>query len=122
MINFETNATSNDLVLEKRNIKLTTGTSALAQLCENRLMMFKNDYFLDKSQGIPYISSVFVKSTDRSLVDSYYKSVLLSTPGINSIISFSGVYIGLTRTYNISFKLSANVGDDIVGNVSVGVL
>lgn len=111
MINLYIDPSTNDIVIDKRNVKTTQGEAALAQLCENRLLMLKGDYFLDKTQGIPYISKVFVKTSDKSLIDSFFKSTLLNTSGVKSIISYTGKYIGLSRAYQIEFKVNTNLGE-----------
>jgi len=113
MTNLYIDPLTNDIVLSKKNLVLVTEEEALAQLCESRLLMFKNDYFLDKTTGIPYISQVFVKTSDKTLVDSFFKNTLVDTDGVNSIISFSGEYVGATRTYKISWE-----ADTVLGNIS----
>ncbi len=104
---------TNDVVLSKRNLITVSDIEALAQLCESKLLMLKGDYFLDKTKGIPYISQIFVKTSDKSLVDSFFKNTLLEIEDINSIISYSGDYIGSTRTYKIKF-----VVDTVLGTIS----
>ena len=101
---------TNDIVLDKRNLIITSEKESLAQLCESRLLMFKGDYFLDKTEGIPYISQVFVKTSDKTLVDSFFKNTLLETEDVNSIISYSGEYVGATRTYKIDFTVDTTLG------------
>lgn len=113
MINLAIDPITNDIIISKRNLVLIISKEALAQLCESRLLMLKGDYFLDKTQGIPYISQVFVKTSDRSLVDSFFKNTLLAIEDVNSIISYSGEYIGATRTYKIKFEV-----DTVLGTVS----
>ena len=120
MINLAIDHLTGDIQISKRNVTVATDTDALSQLCESRLLMFKNDYFLDKTQGIPYISQVFVKTSDKSLVDSFFKSVLLDTPDVNSLISFVGDYDGRTRTYHIKFEVDTSIGT-ISGGVEVEV-
>lgn len=120
MTNLTIDRVTGDLAMSKRNLTLATEQEALAQLCESRLMMFKNDYFLDKTQGIPYITQVFVKSTDIALTDSFFKNVLLTTPGVNSLISYKGDYDGKLRKYNINFKVDTSEGT-ITGGVKVEV-
>jgi len=113
MTNLYIDPITNDIVITKRNLTMTSDIGALAQLCESNLLMIKGDYFLDKTLGIPYVSQVFVKTSDRSLVDSFFKNTLLETEGVNSIISYTGEYIGATRTYAIKFTV-----DTVLGEVS----
>lgn len=110
MTNLMIDRVTGALAINKRNLTLANEQEALAQLCESRLLMFKNDYFLDKTQGVPYITKVFVKSTDIALTDSFFKNVLLTTPGVNSLISYKGVYDGKLRKYDISFKVDTSEG------------
>lgn len=109
---------TNDLVLNKQNLTLASDIGALAQLCESRLLMIKGDYFLDKTDGIPYVSEVFVKKSDKALVDSFFKNTLLETEGISSIIEYSGEYIGSTRTYKVDFKVDTVLGA-VTGSAAV---
>ena len=118
MKNLSIDPLTNDLILVKQNLVLTSDTAALAQLCESRLLMIKGDYFLDKTQGIPYVSEVFVKTTDRALVDSFFKNILLETDGVKSIIEYSGEYVGSTRTYKVEFKVDT-VSGAVTGSTEV---
>jgi len=120
MINLAIDPDTNDIILNKRNLTVASDIEALAQLCESRLLVIEGDYFLDKTLGIPYISQVFVKTSDKSLVDSFFKNMLLETEGVNSIISYSGEYIEATRTYEIKFTVDTDLGE-ISRNTVLGV-
>ena len=103
MINLEIDTNTNDLIPRFNNLAVVTGSAAVAQLCESRLSVFEGEFFLDRSTGLPYLQSIFKKETDRALIDSFFKNVILSVDQVTKILSYYAEFIGAERKYSVTF-------------------
>lgn len=68
-----------------------------------RLRMFYGEWFLDPTQGIPYFRYVLVVNPDQRLIESIFRRVVLGTPGIASLDSFSMTFDRPNRQLFVTF-------------------
>ncbi|ADO09878.1 hypothetical protein Pvag_1690 [Pantoea vagans C9-1] len=69
------------------NTWLTNSPEAVAQAVKNRFLLWNGQWFLDTSEGTPWIESVLGKQRP----DTYNLAIrrrILETRGVNSIIAF----------------------------------
>lgn len=79
-----------DLYLENGTVRLTRDLrEEVMQELYIRLRFFQGEWFLDRTQGLPYRQSILGKKTPLSILSQIFKSVLTSCPGVRSILSFS---------------------------------
>ena len=69
-----------------------------------RLRTFYGEWFLDPSVGLPYFRYVLVANPDIRLIESIFRRVILGTPGIASLASFSMTF---DRTKRIIYPVFA---------------
>jgi hypothetical protein len=82
---------------------------AVAQAILTRLKLWQGEWFLDVTEGTPYLQSILAKSQNP---DAYLKQRILSTPNVQSILSYRS---NITAR---AFSVSATV-QTIYGPVSV---
>lgn len=83
---------------------------AIMQDCFIRLRFFLGDWFLDPTQGIPYFRYVFIVNPDQRLIESIFRRVVLGTPGIASLDSFSLAFDKPNRIIYPTFVARMNTG------------
>lgn len=76
-----------------------------------RLRFFFGEWFLDPTQGIPYFRYVFIVNPDQRLVQSIFRRVVLGTPGIASLDSFSMLFDKPNRIIYPTFVARMNTGE-----------
>lgn len=108
-----------DLVVQNFNLRLTTGnTEALAQKIEARLLLFRGEWFLDQSAGVPYVQRILGKTqVDIADVNGIFRSTILETEGVAEIVSFTTDYGNAARTYSITFEVRVESGETANGGV-----
>ena len=72
--------------------------------------MFLGEWFLDKSQGVPYYQHVFVKNFDPVIIDSIFKRVILTTPGILELLTFDIEFDETKRSMSLNFDARSTAG------------
>ena len=104
--------TEGDIVVDPFDIQLNeVGLEAIAQRLAIRLRAFQGEYFLDTSFGTPWMQNIFVKNPSQNLVDTLVKKVIIETPGIEQLISFSSE---ITPDRCLSLVFRARIEDQIV--------
>ena len=88
---------------------------AVAQAVQTRLKLWSGEWFLDVTEGTPYLSGILGKYTNDT-VDQLIKQRILETQGVKSILDYQGVYNGDNRSYTVSATIDTVYGStDIYG-------
>lgn len=91
------------LIGEGQNLDL-----AVMQDIRSRLRMFKGEWFLDQSEGVPYFEDVLVKSPDLEIIKSIFRQVILGAKYVSAIEDLS---VSLSdRTIQVDFSVTINSG------------
>lgn len=67
---------------------LVNSPAAVALLVQYRLELFEGEWFLDVTDGTPYVTEVLGTGT-KSLYDLAIQARILSTPGVSEIVNYS---------------------------------
>lgn len=62
---------------------------AVAILVKKRLLLIAGEWFLDTSQGVPYLTDIARKPANLALAESTIKQTILETEGVQEIITFA---------------------------------
>jgi hypothetical protein len=103
-----TSATYKDLLVTEGDLTLTSdanpnGTNPVLQDIIQRIQFFLGEWFLDSTQGVGWFQQILVKNPDQPTVDAIFQNVILGTPGVNQLSSYSFTPNFTTRTLNVSF-------------------
>jgi hypothetical protein len=92
---------------------LTDVPEAVAQAVSTRLAQLAGEWFLDLTDGTPYVQGVFGKHTKQSY-DLVLQSRILDTEGCAAILSYESDFDPDTRKLTVSVEI-----DTIYGPASV---
>lgn len=108
--------TDNDLKLVAGQLVLVSSVAEAAAIqLRNRFQFVKGEYFLDTRIGVPYFGFVFVKNPDLLLIKQLFRTIILGTPGVKSIIDLTTSFDSAARTLSFSFRAFADDGAVIAG-------
>ena len=71
------------------DLELVNNQEAIAQDIKSAFQTWKEEYFLDKTIGLDYINEILIKGFSPRLIESRFKSLILSRQGVISISYFS---------------------------------
>jgi hypothetical protein len=117
MIDIKLDPTTNDLSYNGHDLELLTDVDALVQSLLIRLRTFYGEWDLNTSIGVRYFEDIMVKNPDLGKVESLLKAEILSTPGVNSLLSFDLIYDAKARTAAITFTCDSTFGVVPVNNM-----
>lgn len=88
MISYRQLDTNLDYVFGQRTRFLVDTPEAVAQAINTRLLLWAGEWFLDLSEGTPYLQEILGYGTQDSR-DIAIKERVLGTPGVLSIVQYS---------------------------------
>lgn len=108
----------NDLIIP---LRIARGMEAILILIRTRLLLWRDELFLDRDAGMPWIETEdgVVDERDAILGQVYdpvkvaraVRTEILSTPGVISIPALSSSFDGETRNLAVTFVVRAAFGD-----------
>jgi len=109
------------LLIVNGDLVLTKDADAIKQHLTQRLKMFSGEWFLDLTEGVPYFQNILIKNPNPDVVDGLLKEEILSTPGVDELLSFNLDYDASLRKLTVDF--SVRVLDTIIDfeNLSLGI-
>ena len=110
---------SNDLEFSGGRLRFTTSAvEAAVQKARVRFDFWLGEWFLDTSQGFPYLERVLVKGVDMALVESLIRRTLLGVPEIDSVLSLTLDLDRATRELSVDWVIK--VGDEVASSDEYG--
>ena len=125
-----------DVLLDKNgDIDMSTGGPVLVygadgvrQLCQMTMAMFRGEWFLNRTVGVPYYANGYVSATvallenkfDKARVTTTYARELLLVPGVAKVTSLSVNFDNQTRILSVVFEVACTFGDTVNGDVIIG--
>jgi hypothetical protein len=108
---------THDLQIARYDLQLVDNIGSTAQRLKVRLKFFLTEWFLDRRSGVPYLQEILEKSPDLQYVENIFKTVILTTPRVIQLTSFSLDYDNLTRRLIVTFSVLTDDGEIIFNEV-----
>lgn len=102
-----------DIDLSTNDAQLVTGSAEIVQHLRIRLKFFLGEYFLNILLGVPYIQQILRKRPRLAIVQDILRRVVLSTPGVIEILSFSFGLDSVTRRLTVDLRAKITGGEVI---------
>ena len=94
-----------------KDLQFETDTKeVIAQRLRIALRSFKNDWFINLADGLPYFDDILVKNASIATIQALIKSTILNVEGVNSLVDFQMNYDISTRKFTIDFQVLTAFG------------
>jgi|GEM_PF-2939865 len=94
-----------DLLVENFDMAIVSGVDQVKQSLIIRLKFFINDWFLDINAGLPYYEEFFIKSPNQIRIESLLVNEILTTRGVQQLLSFESEFDSDLRKFIVNFKV-----------------
>lgn len=111
---------NNNLIVENGKLKLVSDGAEAVQHVRTRLQFYLGEWFLDLESGTPYFQQIFTKPANLANIESIFKTRILDTPEVTTLLEFSMDYEGgSSRKLSVSFSAETIYG--IIDNEKVTI-
>jgi hypothetical protein len=94
---------------------VTDPATIAAHKCANCLALWQGSWFLDLTQGFPWLQKVLGQRSNRlTQIRNLLREAILQVPGVVSVDSISA-QIAAQRQLQFSFSATLNTGQQLVG-------
>lgn len=109
---------------ETGDLVFVSGVASVRQDLESRLALVRGEWFLDEAAGIPLFEDVLKKAPALATVEAAYRSAIMATEGVRSILSFAMKLDRASRRLAITFSVDTDAGplNDVTRNARVNDL
>jgi hypothetical protein len=96
------------------NLAVVQGAEAVGQHVRQRIMAWKNEWFLNPEAGVDWTRYVLGRPpSEREIAEATIKREILATPGVVSILAFESEYDRRSRGLRLTRVTLQTVFDDI---------
>lgn len=92
---------------------LANSPECVAQVVYTRLRLWQGEWFLDLTEGTPYLSGVLGERHGKN-PDAAIRARILGTPGVTAIVSYSSSFDPATRKYTVNCEITTQYSADTV--------
>jgi hypothetical protein len=108
------------LTFDEYDLQSVTGDPAIVQNIKQRLLMFTNEWFLNLSEGTPWIEQILVKGQVQKPVEDILKARIRETVGVVELTEFSLEQVG-ERGLSVLFTVVTDGGATFSDNIEVTI-
>lgn len=100
-----------DLVIRNGDFVFVDSGEATRQRLVQKLLLWRGEYWLDTSQGFPWIQEILGQRPSPEVVTSLIRNLLERDPGVSSIDNLEVDFDGVGRALDISFRARLTEGE-----------
>ena len=96
--------TDGDIVIHNGDIATVDGSKSTRQRIEQKLLLWRGEWFLDTTAGFPWLQNILGKKPRPEVVVSLVRQLVEADPGIRSVESVDLEPVDSTRQLAISIR------------------
>jgi len=109
--------TNHDLYINNGQIARVSASDTILQLVKTRLLLVREEWFMDLSAGLPWFSKMMGRNPDPYKIRSYVAKEIILTEGVNELKSLELVYNKGERKLDIFFSYTDTYGNTVEGTL-----
>ncbi len=113
MTDIKIDSETGDLAVEGNELVLIAGADEVEQRLRRRLAMFRGEWFLNTTRGVPYRTEIFVKGVSPERIAASIKREILTTSGVLALLEYDQAFDSAQRKLTVTFKVQATDGEII---------
>lgn len=112
---------SGDLSITAGQLDTVSGLVAVAQAVRTALSLFRGEWFLDNTAGIPYFDNILVHSPNLTVVRAIIRAAVLDVPGVAQVSTLELDFDKDARQLQVDLGIVADLGELVSVNLQLGV-
>lgn len=114
----KTDPSTKDVSIENNNLVLFDGNESLPQKIREKLLLFRGEYFLNETVGLPYFQLIAGQKSTPFASRKFIIDIIKSVEGIIDVTDFKMQLNNSTRVLTVDFTVKTEDGNI---NINLGV-
>ena len=99
-----------DLVFHNNDLLLIDNAERIGQQIKITLLFWFEEWFLDTTQGIPYLQNICIKNPNLQHIRQIFRNAILSVPGVDSVSELTLNVDARTRILEVVYTANTSEG------------
>ena len=110
----------NDIFVDDTgNLAIATGKDAVAQGIKQALHFWRGQWFINQTEGVPYLERVFVQPVTAGLASTVISDTMRGVDGVLSVSNVASSIDPFTRKLSYASRITTRFGEDeISGDIN----
>ena len=108
-----------DLVVTDNDLAIVEGDQATAQRLEQRLRLWRGEWFLDRTAGVPWLRDVIGQRPREQVITGLLRTVILDDPEVAGVEGLELDFVGDTRILRVDLRVRLTDGETLALGVTV---
>ena len=104
------NINEHDLIIRNGDLMLIDNAERVAQQVKITLCFWYGEWFLDTTDGTPYLEHILVKAPNISHIRQILSERIKSVEGVKTLLSMVLDYNASARTLDVEYKIDTDYG------------
>ena len=104
------NVDSWDLVFHNNDLMLIDNAERIGQQIKITLQFWFKEWFLDTTQGIPYLEHICVKNPNLQHIRQIFRTAIQSVPGVDSVTELTLSVNAKERILSVTYTANTSAG------------
>jgi len=117
MIDFQ--VANGDIQLSNKDLSFVSGDDATIQRIKQKFRLWRGEWFLDTSAGVPWLRDVLGQRPREQIVSGIMRSVVSEDPGVDELLELTVDFDGNTREFTINFRARLTGGTTVTEDFSL---
>ena len=104
------NVDSWDLVFHNNDLMLIDNAERIGQQIKITLQFWFKEWFLDTTQGIPYLEHICVKNPNLQHIRQIFRTAIQSVPGVDSVTELTLSVNAKERILSVTYTANTTAG------------
>lgn len=118
-ITIQTDECNDIFVDDNGNLAIATGNTAVAQGIRQALHFWRGQWFINQSEGVPYLERVFIQPVTAGLAANIIADTIRAVDGVLGVSDVRSEIEPFTRRLSYNSRITTEFGEDeISGSIN----
>ena len=117
MIDFQ--VTNGDIQLANKDIAFVSGDDATVQRIKQKFRLWRGEWFLDTSAGVPWLRDVLGQRPREQVVSGILRTVVSEDPGVDELLALTAEFDGQSREFTVRWRARLTNGTEAEDTVTL---
>lgn len=104
------NINNHDVIIKNGDLFILDNAERVAQQIQISLNFWLNEWFLDTTQGVPYLEYILVKNPNQAHIQQILTEQIMQVEGVSRLVSMNLTLLTVKRVLIVEYEIETDYG------------